>query len=72
MKIAIRIVSGETGKTKLFAITSDGPAATRHYNLAKQSIPTGSSDWVHAGFWTQHGEFRDQNEYFDYPAGNLF
>ena len=53
MKFAIRIVDGN-GKSTLFAICEDrGGQVYRHYQLAKQSIEYGSSDWVTMNEWTR-------------------
>lgn len=53
MKYAIRIVSSTTGDQKLFAVCEERNGEVyRHYQLAKRTIPYGSSDWVVMGKWT--------------------
>ena len=71
-KSAIRIVSGQTGEKKLFAVCSGkNDEIVRHYILAKESIAYGSSDWVEVNAWAHVFEYIPPS-YWDFPAGNLF
>ncbi len=79
---AIRIISGETFTSRLFAIVHPRNS-TKYMNLAKQSIPEGSSDWIIMDIWDERPTCWPPNvnppfgrptppSYFDFPAGNLF
>ena len=75
MKYAVRIISGETGESSLFAVCCDdsgqkGGELVRHYNLAKKTIPLLSSDWVSIDEWCLAPT--PPATYWDFPAGNLF
>ena len=68
MKYAIRIVNSE-GKYKLFAIVIDKDNLVSKYRqLARESIPTGSSDWVEAEQWSMD----IAPNWWEFPAGDLF
>jgi hypothetical protein len=67
VKTAIRIVDSATLMTRLFAVCPAGISTTRHYNMAKESLPYGSSDWVRMDAWTYPYQFADRDyEYWHF------